>query len=950
MPWVVSYPVAGAGSVTVSKSSYNQHTAKITLPVACSVTELKMKVGRWYNAADNVTARLVIWNVYGEMIQQTETFNLEETYLSGFVPLATKSITPVILPAGDYWVGVYRTPLKPHQASVRYVQSGDDSYTLVNSANFPAVASMSGASSVIDNEVYVGAFYIGTPSPIDTAVVTRVSDTQQNLTWNNNATDDAPYTAIYIERYDNLTGNYYTIATLSDTATSYSDTTTSANRLYIYRIRAGNDYAYSTYVVTNNINTTPAVPTSVTAIRISGTVQLTWVDNATNEDNYELAQRESLDTGATWEAWDYTTLPDQAAGTTSYTDVAPYAYGQYKVRAIETDDSLNSAWVESNEVIEITPPDAPTGLAPDALTLDADNAYTFSWNHNDVDGTAQTKFSLQYRIVGGSFSATPLYDEEVSVIESVTIPASTFTNDNDYEWQIKTWGEHADASSYSDIATFNTTTSPISTITDPTISIDYAYSELTVEWTYTQAESHNQVQYLCKLYDENNLLLESKQVSSVVVTGIADSCTFTYALSNETDYKVTLQVQESDELWSTETEVEFTSGFLEPMTPTITLDVDRETGSIDITIVNPAVVTDYDKISTQDSYVDSDNPAVNYDATGELVVEDDTLDGTTIKNILLDFDVSFFVGQTIASASLQLSRKTALSSDIVSKINYISSSWDETTVTYAATPTYDATDYGDHAHTDTGDIETWNLKTFMENIADGTITDYEGLAIVSATPTISATPLMDIFYDNTVAGFEPTLSIEIAPLNAETNSNKIYRSINNGDWVLVQSDITPNTTITDYIPTVGGNNNYYCQAVSITPSIKNSSEVDLDVLLTGMFFVNGGSGFGNVVRLVGDVSLSEERNRSQTYKQYAGRTYPIKYQGNYKTQNIAFSADCPITKYDDLVDIIEYVGNTFYRDWRGRWFYCMLDGSSFNKKDNLAYQYATTVIRIEDET
>ena len=114
-----------------------------------------------------------------------------------------------------------------------------------------------------------------------------------------------------------------------------------------------------------------------------------------------------------------------------------------------------------------------------------------------------------------------------------------------------------------------------------------------------------------------------------------------------------------------------------------------------------------------------------------------------------------------------------------------------------------------------------------------------------------------------------------------------------------------------------------------------------------MFFINGGNGFENYVRLVGDISISENINRNETIKQFAGRTYPVKYQGNNKTQQLAFSADCPITKYDDLVEIIESVGDIFYRDWRGRWFYALLSGCKFDKKDNLAYQFSCTITRLE---
>ena len=413
-------------------------------------------------------------------------------------------------------------------------------------------------------------------------------------------------------------------------------------------------------------------------------------------------------------------------------------------------------------------------------------------------------------------------------------------------------------------------------------------------------------------------------------------------MENETTYTVTLQVQEDNGLWSAETEQEFTTEFLEPMQPSLYLTLNVESGSIDIDIVNPDVVTEYTEESTQDTYIDSDNSGTNYNDNGQLQLEDDTAGGTTLKRILLDFDLSFFVGKTIVSAQLNLYRKTTLTPGIDSAVNYIKTNWDETSVTHGTVPTLDTTDYDDHTHA-AGDTESWDITSLVEDIADETITDFEGLAIVATTTDGS----VDEFYDSTITDNEPELLIEISPLNAETDHNVLYRSINNGTWEIVEDNIPKNTTVTDYIPSIGGNNNYYVQAVSDTPSTNNSDESDLDVILTGMFFVNGGNGFENYVRLVGDISISESINRNEIIKQFAGRTYPVKYQGNSKVQQLAFSADCPITKYDDLVEIIESVGDIFYRDWRGRWFYALLSGCKFDKKDNLAYQFSCTITRLE---
>lgn len=532
------------------------------------------------------------------------------------------------------------------------------------------------------------------------------------------------------------------------------------------------------------------------------------------------------------------------------------------------------------------------------------------------------------------------YHEIESEDELHNIIADSFLDGNNFVWQTKTWGQHATGSDWSTEATFSTVTAPVATITDPTAISNYAYSSLELDWTYTQSESYDQIQYLAILYDSDDDLLESKQISSNVGNGENDTCIFDYVLENESTYTVTLQVQEENGNWSEVSEVEFTTDFLQPTKPTFTLELNEEQGSIEIDITNPDVIVDYNEESTQDSYVDSDNSGINYDEN-DLQLEDDTAGGTTIKIILLDFDLSFFVGKTIVSATLQLFRKTALTPGIDSTVNYIETSWDETTVTYGTLPTLDTTDYDDHTHS-AGDSESWDITTLLEDIADGTITDYEGMAIVPTTTDGST----DEFYDNTNSEYEPVVIIEIEPLNAETDHNIVYRSVDGGSWEIVQDDIPVNTSITDYIPSIGGNNNYYVQAISTLPSSNNSDEDDLDVLMYGTYFLNGGSGFGNFVKLIGDISVTEQINRDEINKKFAGRTYPVKYQGLNVNQNLTFSADCIVSTRDALKTILEYVGDCFYRDWRGRWFYCQFIDSKFTIKDALSYQFNTNIIRL----
>lgn len=779
IPWVYSNGSGTPSSYTWSGiNSLNQHASALTLPSNCAVTKLTA-----YAAAKSVAVntRLVLWNVGGSAIVQSSTFSMPvgSESVGGQAWRITSTTHTVISSGGTYWVGLYRNPAGQHIMGVD--SGGQNAYRKTNTAGFPSVSSMSGYSTHSGREASVGAFYITPPSAPSGISVTRNSDNSQKIDYTRNASTDQPVYYQTIERWDNITNNWYAIYNNSGDYTvggssSYTDNTTVANRQYKYRIAAWNSAGWSSYSSTVTIHTTPAAPTNVTATRTGGNVEVEWDDNSYNEDIFRIQRRESTDGGDTWGSW--SDLTTEGTGTTSTTDVSPYSYGQYRVRAEEgtyQSPTLLSDYGESNEVVTLSTPDAPTGLSPDGGVFDADEAKTFSWNHNPTDNTAQTKFSLTYKLSGGSYPGTDPYDEESETDEYKEIPASTFTNGNDYVWKCKTWGEYSTGSAYSSESTFKTVSRPVGTITDPTIVSDYAYSSLTVTWTYTQAESEDQKQYLCKLYDSSDTLLETKQVSQVVTTGNSGTCTFDYTLEDSETYTVTLQVQEDNGLWSTETEVEFDTAFATPPTPTISLSLEVESGSISVSITNPTP------------------------GGGEVA----------------------------------------------------------------------------------------------------------------------------------------------------TDHNILYRSIDGGSWEVVQSAIPENTTVTDYIPSVGGNNNYYVEAVSATPSSANSAESDLDVELTGMFFINGGNGFEDYVRLVGDISISENINRDETIKQFAGRTYPVKYQGNSKIHSFSFSADCPVTKYDNLVEILESIGDIFYRDWRGRWFYALLSGSKFDIKDPQAYQFNTNVTRLE---
>jgi len=922
-------------------NTLNQESGDLSIPGSSAVTKLAV-----YSAGkdSSTSARLILWSYTStrSVLAQSATFTMAMGSLSiggQFWYQRTLSTPYAISSTNTYWIGLYRDPLKSHYGGGH---DGSTGYRKTNKTSSPV--SMSGAQSR-DKELLIGVFYITAPSAPTSCSVARVNDTKHIITWTNHSSTDQPYTKIVLERKDNDIGSWYVKNTFtSSTIASYTDYSTIANRTYQYRVRAWNAAGYSSYSTSSEIDTTPAPVTITSAERVGGSIVINWTNTASNNDLVHIEKNESLDEGATWEGWVAIT-PDLAADAATYTDTSPYAYGKYQIRTEITSPALASAWAETEDLITVTAPNPPTNLLPDLLAFDGTEIYLFKWNHNPADGTAQTKFSLQYKVSGGAYPGTPQIDGEVSSNEYTEFAGGTFTNGNTYKWQVKTWGEHVDSSGWSDEGTFYAFSKPEATITVPSGLSTHGQSSLTVAYVYTQSEAEEQNQYICELYDDSDNVLETKADSSAIENGSSISIEFDTVLADNTTYNIVLKVKAVNGIWSEEETVEFTTSFLTPIAPLVELALDEVVGGIDITITNTSVVSEYNVDLLQDTYTVADGGTsddTNYNDDGTLVVRGDSAPDNAVA--YLEFDLTDIIGKTITDATLNLKRETALVVGVESCVKYVKTSWDETTLTANTAPTLDSTEYDDHAHTE-GDFEAWDITSLISAIADGSITDYEGLAIVATTTDGSE----DSLYDSTEAGYEPSLIITIEPENVDATSNNVYRSIDDGDYVLVKDGVPTNTTITDYTPTIYGNNKYIVTGISATPTSKQSDVAELDVDLVGVFFLNSGAYFAEYVKLYGDISFGEDYNIDSVVQAFEGRTYPVEYKGILQEQVINFGCDLPYDKVDALKSIIVNSEPTFYRDFKGRYFACNLSRCKFAKKDNAAYQFTCTITRVEHE-
>ena len=214
------------------------------------------------------------------------------------------------------------------------------------------------------------------PSPVvapsnltATAAASRI-----DLHWTDNSSNE---TAFVVERDTDSGFSAPTTVTLGQNTTSYADTGLLAGRKYYYRVRARN--ATDTSGWSNVASaTTPdpvAAPSGLTATATSETrVNLSWLDNSTNETQFVLERS----TSSTFSSPTTATL---AANTTTYVDLGVVAGTSYWYRVRARNDSDTSP---NSNPATVTTPSPPAG--PYADTVRADNP-TAHWRLGETSGT-----------------------------------------------------------------------------------------------------------------------------------------------------------------------------------------------------------------------------------------------------------------------------------------------------------------------------------------------------------------------------------------------------------------------------------------------------------------------------------------------------------------------------------------------------------------------------------
>lgn len=398
----------------------------------------------------------------------------------------------------------------------------------------------------------------------------RVSDAKNALSWTNNPTTTRPYSSVKVERSVDG-GSWSQIASVSGTATSYSDASTSANHSYSYRLRACNSAGYSPYTsATAATYNTPAAPSSVSAAVKSGTTVTVTVANPANTAT-SLELQKSAD-GSEWS--DVATV----AGSPVESLDADLGGGEFWLRARNLRGSLASAWTASaSKTVTECPPGPPALLSPSssAVVPKSEESVEFEWAHSPIDGSAQTAAQLAYRLQGTE-SWTTVDVDGGSQSEGVD---NSFAANSAVEWRVRTKGSHDDWGDWSAVRQFYVRQKPSVAFERPASGFVVENMPVSVSLSYVD-EGWALADAVLTIADQSGTEVYRRDMGTSLSCSIGAS---DWLPSNGQAYTMEVAVRSTSTLQgsaSRDVEVDF----LEPAAATLSATPDEESGSVTLVV------------------------------------------------------------------------------------------------------------------------------------------------------------------------------------------------------------------------------------------------------------------------------------------------------------------------------------------------------------------------------
>ena len=171
---------------------------------------------------------------------------------------------------------------------------------------------------------------------------TATSSTAINVAWTDQSNNE---TGFKIERKVG-TGSFTQVATVGANVTTYPDSGLTASTGYSYRVRATNSVGDSAYsntasATTQGAGTVPAAPSGLVATAVSRTqINLTWVDQANNEDGFKIERK--VGTGS------FTQIATVGANVKTYSDTGLTRNTRYTYR-VRAYNSVGNSGYSNND-------------------------------------------------------------------------------------------------------------------------------------------------------------------------------------------------------------------------------------------------------------------------------------------------------------------------------------------------------------------------------------------------------------------------------------------------------------------------------------------------------------------------------------------------------------------------------------------------------------------------
>lgn len=306
------------------------------------------------------------------------------------VPASADSIA-ISTPSDSNWSTKNQKLVKTVTRTVPTTYSAQTLTASVSLTGVKAAGSGTVVTATIDVLIPARPFYA--PAAPTGISVERGSDALHTIRWTltDPASESAPVQSVAVQRYD---GNAWVQIAMLGAASSFSDTSTVADRMYTWRVQAINSGGASAWLTSTAIGTTPkATSISVTADRPGKSIDLTISHNSTIATSMKVWHQSN---GGAW-----TLLATLAATATSYTHVNPDATQQH-VYGIELTTATRASGIvaTSNVMAALRAPNAPTQLSPAGVTSDPSQPISLGWLHGSSDGTTATAYRVRWSEAG----------------------------------------------------------------------------------------------------------------------------------------------------------------------------------------------------------------------------------------------------------------------------------------------------------------------------------------------------------------------------------------------------------------------------------------------------------------------------------------------------------------------------------------------------------------------